>query len=239
MEILPATGSTNADLAERARSGAPAGSVLVTEHQTSGRGRLGRVWETPERACLTFSLLRRPELPPATWPWIPLAVGVAVHEVLRESLPGIGLKWPNDVLVDDRKLVGILVERIETSDGPAAVVGIGVNVSLARDELPVETATSLAIELDEAPDRTTLLAALLASLDRNLDRLDEVGSLRDDYVAACVTVGHEVRVELPDGRTLLGHAAGIDAQGQLLVATADGDVAVGAGDVVHVRSPIV
>lgn len=235
MEILPEAGSTNAELAERARSGTGSGAVLVTEHQTAGRGRLDRVWQTPPRACLTFSLLHRPDLPPASWPWIPLAVGLAVHSALVDTLPGIGLKWPNDVLVDGRKLAGILVERVETPAGPAAIIGIGLNVSLTRDELPVETATSLALELGEAPDRTQLLNLLLASLDSTMAGIGDVDALRSAYAAACVTLGRDVRVELPAGESLRGRASGLDVGGQLVVETADGPVTVGAGDVIHVR----
>lgn len=239
MEILAAVGSTNAEMAERARDGAPSGSVVVTEHQTAGRGRLDRVWETPARTCLTFSLLQRPDLPPAHWPWIPLAVGYAVHSALVDSVPGIGLKWPNDVLVDGRKLAGILVERIETPQGPAAIIGIGLNVSLTSEELPVETATSLALEVGQAPDRTELLNDLLASLEATLGGISDIDALRAAYTAACVTLGRDVRVELPSGDPLTGRASGLDVGGQLVVETPTGPVTVGAGDVIHVRSPIV
>ncbi|QIX25919.1 biotin--[acetyl-CoA-carboxylase] ligase [Nocardioides sp. JQ2195] len=235
VEILATAGSTNAELADRARAGADDGSVVVTEHQTAGRGRLDRVWETPPRACLTFSLLHRPDLPPASWPWIPLAVGVAVHSALVGSVPGIGLKWPNDVLVEGRKLAGILVERNETPQGPAAVIGIGLNVSLGRDELPVATATSLALETGEVPDRTALLNTLLASLERTMAGLDDLGTVRTAYAAACVTLGREVRVELPSAEPLEGRASRLDAGGQLVVESTSGPVTVGAGDVIHVR----
>lgn len=236
MEILPSVGSTNAVLAERARAGAPGTTVVVTEHQTAGRGRLDRVWDTPARSALTFSFLCRPDLPANTWPWIPLATGYAVHEALVGTAPGVRLKWPNDVLIDGRKVAGILVERIDTPQGPAAVIGVGINVSSSRDELPVETATSLLLETGVAPDRTDLLNALLESLETTLATLtSDLPGLRHRYAEACVTVGRDVRVQVPAARDLTGRVTGLDDGGQLVVQTATGPVAVGAGDVTHVR----
>jgi len=236
VEVLDAAPSTNAVVAERARAGAAAGLVVVAEHQTHGRGRLDRSWETPARAGLTFSLLLRPELSPERWPWLPLWTGYAVHAALADRLPGLGLKWPNDVLVEDRKLAGILVERVETATGPVAVVGIGLNVSLTREELPVDTGTSIALETGEPdPDRTGILAGLLASLEASAPLLDDAAALRSAYTGACSTLGRRVRVEVPAGAPLVGTAEGIDDDGRLLVEAAGGVVAVGAGDVVHVR----
>lgn len=237
VQILPEAGSTNALLASRARQGAPAGQVLVTEHQIAGRGRLDRVWTTPARSALTFSVLLRPDLAPAQWPWIPLATGYAVHAALVARLGGLGLKWPNDVLVSngvDRKLCGILVERVETPDGPVAVIGIGLNVSLTEEEKPVETATSLLIELGEEIDRTALLNELLVSLDRAIALLG-AGDLRMAYAKACITIGREVRVELPAGESLTGRATGLDENGRLGVQTPEKIHWVSAGDVIHVR----
>src|SRR5690348_3280218 len=98
VEVVEATPSTNADLSERARAGEEPGLVLVTEHQTAGRGRLDRVWETPARSSLTFSVLLRPDVPPTSWSWLPLLTGYAVQAALADRLPDIALKWPNDVL---------------------------------------------------------------------------------------------------------------------------------------------
>lgn len=244
VEVLPEAGSTNALAAERARAGAPEGTVVVTEHQTAGRGRLDRTWTTPPRAALTFSTVLRPAtVPQAAWPWLPLLTGVAVVRGLAPAGVAAGLKWPNDVLVGDRKLAGLLVERVETPTGPAAVVGIGLNASTTADELPVATATSVALETGAAVDRTALLGSLLAALAgeyaawRAAPGTDEPGggSLRASYAAACTTVGRRVRVHLPGDQELVGEAVGVDASGRLEVAGPDGVVAVGAGDVVHVR----
>ncbi|WP_210504488.1 biotin--[acetyl-CoA-carboxylase] ligase [Nocardioides xinjiangensis] len=240
VEVVAATPSTNAVLAERARAGEAPGLVLVTEHQTAGRGRLDRVWSTPARSALTFSLLLRPDAPPTSWPWLPLLTGYAVQAALADRLPDIALKWPNDVLVDaddgpGRKVCGILVERVETATGPLAVVGVGINVDQTLDELPVAQATSVSLETGEPVERTDLLGQVLGSLHGLQGLLDDVGSLRAAYADVCVTLGRTVDVHLPVGDVRRGEALDIDATGALVVGTDDGTLTVAAGDVVHVR----
>ncbi|WP_344008316.1 biotin--[acetyl-CoA-carboxylase] ligase [Nocardioides lentus] len=238
LEVVDASPSTNAEVARRAVAGEPAGLVLVTEHQTAGRGRLDRVWTTPPRACLTFSVLLRPEVPMPRWPWLPLLTGYAVWEVLREHTLTVGLKWPNDVLVADRKVAGILVERHETPVGPAAVVGIGLNVTLTEDELPVPTATSLLVADGAAPPREDLLVGLLDRLTAGVAAWEAdpaADRQRAAYARACTTVGRRVRVELPASPPLVGRAVDIDPGGRLVVDDGERLVPVGAGDVVHVR----
>jgi BirA family biotin operon repressor/biotin-[acetyl-CoA-carboxylase] ligase len=234
VEVLGEAASTNALVAARAREGAGAGLVVVAAHQTAGRGRLDRTWQTPPRTALTFSVLLRPALAGEDWPWLPLLAGYATLLALRTTGADAALKWPNDVLLADHKVAGILTERIETPQGPVVVVGIGLNVGMTHAELPVETATSLAVEGIEA-DRTDLLGALLGALRTEYDALlrGGPGQLRTAYAGACATVGREVRVELPAGATLSGRATGIDEGGRLLVETASGIRAVSAGDVVH------
>jgi BirA family biotin operon repressor/biotin-[acetyl-CoA-carboxylase] ligase len=239
-ELLDAVPSTNAALAERARAGEGPGLVLVTEHQTAGRGRLDRVWEAPARSSLTFSVLLRPDVPPTSWPWLPLLTGYAVQAALADRLPDIALKWPNDVLVDGdagtgRKVCGILVERVETATGPMAVVGIGINVDQTLDELPVALATSVSLETGEPVERTGLLGQVLGSLHGLMGLLDDVDSLRRAYADVCVTLGRTVDVHLPAGDVRRGEALDIDATGALVVGTDDGTLTVAAGDVVHVR----
>ncbi len=241
VEVLETTTSTNAVAAERARSGAPEGTVVVAEHQSAGRGRLDRSWQSPPRSAAIFSVVLRPVVPLEHWPWLPLLTGYTIGKALRAEGYDVGVKWPNDLLLGDRKIAGILVERIDTPDGPAAVVGVGLNVSLTAEELPVPTGTSLALASGIEPDRTALLVAVLRSLREAYDAWQVGGDaatahLRTSYAAACVTVGRDVRVELPAGPALVGRATGIDPGGRLLVLGPDGEVAVGAGDVIHVRA---
>ncbi|TYC09368.1 biotin--[acetyl-CoA-carboxylase] ligase [Actinomadura syzygii] len=258
VRVVPETGSTNADLAERSRDGAPEGTVLITEVQTAGRGRLGRTWTAPARSALTFSMLLRPKVPVRTLGWASLLTGVAVAMTVRRmtawSEAGEGflgadagpagdaavdarLKWPNDLLVGDRKLAGILVEKVD--DG--IVVGVGLNVGLREDELPVPTATSLAIEGAPLSDRAPLLRAILREFStwyREWTALDgdpETSGLRTAYKELCVTLGRQVRVELPGGEFLPGTATDVDEAGRLVVAGPGGERAISAGDVVHVR----
>ncbi|MEO7398221.1 MAG: biotin--[acetyl-CoA-carboxylase] ligase [Ilumatobacteraceae bacterium] len=235
--VTATTGSTNADVAAAAHAGAPEGTVHTTDAQTSGRGRLDRSWEAPAASGIAVSVLLRPDsIPAARWVWLPLLAGLAVDATVRECGVESGLKWPNDVLVNGRKLAGILLERVETSSGPAAVVGVGLNVTLRRDELPVDTATSLALEGATETDRTIVLRSLL----RNLEALyrawkasdgDPAAGIRDSYIRRCVTLGTRVRVDLPNNECLEGEATGIDEFGRLLV---DG-TAISAGDITHVR----
>jgi BirA family transcriptional regulator, biotin operon repressor / biotin---[acetyl-CoA-carboxylase] ligase len=246
VEVVEEAASTNALVIERARSGAAEGLVVAAEHQTAGRGRLDRTWETPPRSALTFSVLLRPTAPTASWPWLPLLAGYAVDKALKAAGYEASVKWPNDVLLGGQKVAGILVERVDTDAGPAAVVGIGLNVGMTADELPVPEATSLAVASPgEVPDRTALLVSMLASLWESYTAWQAGGDLAgmrlaESYVAACATIGQQVRVDLPAGEVLTGTASGIDPSGRLVVEhSTDGEAghtAVSAGDVVHVRS---
>lgn len=241
LRVVARTGSTNADVLAAARAGARQGLVVIAEEQTSGRGRLGRTWSAPPRSALTFSVLLRP--PPhvarARWAWLPLLTGLAVVDALGGVCEvDAQLKWPNDVLVDGRKLAGVLAEA--TAD--AVVVGVGLNVSLRTDELPVPTATSLALAGAATVDRDTVLRAALRALQRRyLQWCDSAGAgdLPTDYRSVCVTIGGQVRVELPGDRVVNGLAVSVDDDGQLVVRGDDGEViAVAAGDVVHVACAV-
>jgi BirA family transcriptional regulator, biotin operon repressor / biotin---[acetyl-CoA-carboxylase] ligase len=239
VEILDESPSTNADVVQRARGGEPAGLVVVTEHQTAGRGRLDRTWETPRGVALTFSLLVSPAGVPLTrWPWLPLLSGLAVVDAVSEVTDvAPTLKWPNDVMVGERKIAGILVELVEHPSGAAAVVGIGLNVSASRDQLPVETATSLALEGAAAVDRTALLRAALTAFSSRYDAwVGAAGEgVRASYLQACSTIGRHVRADLPGGDTVSGTAVDVDAEGRLHVDDGSRVHVLGAGDVVHVR----
>lgn len=231
MTLLATAPSTNAVAAEHP---AP-GTLVVADHQTAGRGRLDRHWETPPGTALTFSAVVDPRLADEDWPLLPLATALAVAEGLRRAArvdPQV--KWPNDLLLDDGKVAGILLERVPGPPGsprPLAVIGIGINVGMTREQLPVPTATSLAIA-GAAVDRTTVLGEVARALATTLDELAaDPRAVLARYRAACSTVGRQVEVHLPDGTVLAGHADDVDGRGRLVV---DGR-AVGAGDVVHVR----
>ncbi len=240
--MLAETGSTNADAAQWAREGAPHGEVVTADHQRAGRGRLDRSFTIPERSGIAVSVVWRPDVPLRHWVWLPLAAGLALDATLVELGVHGRLKWPNDVLVDGRKISGILLERVETpgTDSAAvAVVGIGLNVDLAEDELPVPHATSLRIAGSTDLDRGRVLARLLHHLDevyREWERADPA-ALRAAYVERCHTVGRVVDVAMPDGSTLHGTAEDVDADGRLVVVGPDlVRTAVSAGDVTHVRA---
>ena len=242
LEVVEEIGSTNAELIGRARDaedgGAPEGTVLVAEHQVTGRGRLDRVWTSPPRAGLTVSFLLRPDVPAARRGWLPLLTGVALAEAVGE-VTGVraSLKWPNDLLaLDGRKLAGILAESSST----AVVVGVGLNVSTTTAELP-DTATSLSRVTGATVDRAPVLLAFLRAVERRY-RLwtaalgDPVScGLARDYLAWSSTVGTDVAVSLPDGSTLAGRATAVDWDGRLVVATPAGQVELASGDVRHVR----
>jgi BirA family biotin operon repressor/biotin-[acetyl-CoA-carboxylase] ligase len=238
VSVVDSTGSTNADLAERARAGEAEGAVLVAESQVAGHGRLGRPWIAPPRSGLTVSVLLRPRVPVAAQGWIALLLGVAAASAVRRlgEVEAV-LKWPNDVLVGERKLAGILAERIDD----ALVIGMGLNVSLKPEELPVPTATSLAIEGAATVDRDPLLRAVLREVESHYREWVEAGGdadrcgLRAAYQAASATIGRRVRVELPGERVLIGEATGVDQAGHLQVESGGERHTLSAGDVVHVR----
>ncbi|WAX78260.1 biotin--[acetyl-CoA-carboxylase] ligase [Streptomyces sp. KMM 9044] len=249
VDVVQRTGSTNSDLVARADEGtADEGAVLVAEEQTAARGRLDRQWTAPARSGLFFSVLLRPtEVPVARWGWLPLLTGVAVATGLsRTAGVDTALKWPNDLLVtvggEERKAAGILAERAG-DDG--VVIGVGINVSLRTDELPVPTAGSLALAGAVTTDRDPLLRGVLRSLEGWYRRWREAGGdpvasgLQETYAAGCATLGRAVRAELPGDRVLLGEAVAVDGDGRLVLATEEGmQEPVGAGDIVHVR-PVV
>ena len=252
LDVVDDIGSTNAELISRAAGGAPDRSVLLAEHQASGRGRLGRVWTAPPRTQVAVSVLLRPgAISPTLFGWLPLVTGLAVRDGLREA-GGVDatLKWPNDVLVDGRKIAGILAEMTTVPGGGdfpvrllAVVVGVGINVSLTREQLPVSHATSLALA-GGSGDRDSVARAVLEALALRHRQWRECergsGSTVSDllmatYTEACSTVGAEVRVELPGDVVRTGRADRIDRDGRLVVVDPDGEFAVAAGDVTHVR----
>lgn len=254
LEVVERSESTNTDLARWVAESPdewPAPALLVAEHQVAGRGRAGRAWETPDRAALTCSLLVRPQVPRDAMSWLPLLAGLATVTALRSTLGlDAAVKWPNDVLVEGagphvegwgtaRKVAGILTELLP--DG-GAIIGVGVNVSQTTEELPVPSATSLALAGAATTDRVVILTALGEAFSSVVARWtaaggDVVASGLDEEVAGVsATVGSRVRVSLLDGTTVLGDAVGHAPDGGLLVRGDDGRTqTLRSGDVHHLR----
>lgn len=236
-------GSTNDILKEKALSGAREGLCVVADSQTHGRGRLGRSWASPPEVGLYLSCLIQPDLAPEALPLCTLLAGGAAARALVEATGAeVKLKWPNDLLLEGKKLGGILTELITPSSGPSSVViGIGVNVSTPPEVFPQElraTATSILQATGRSYERPILLKALLLELDAAYAALRERGpqAALELWQPLASTLGHRVRVETAT-ETLEGQAVGLTANGHLVVRTDQGlDVDVVAGEVVHLES---
>ena len=226
---LDSVDSTNRCLLDLSRAGAAEGVVVVSDHQTAGSGRLGRTWESqPGQSLLVSVLLRPPALPAERRHLLTAAVALAAADACR-STTGVepAIKWPNDLLVDGRKLAGILA----LAEADAVVVGIGINIGWAPDG---------AISLHEAAgagaavDRGAVLVGLLEALEGWYGRWDEIAAA---YRRRCQTVGHRIRAELR-GRVVTGRAEGLDERGwlQVVVDGSGRSVVLSAADVVHLRS---
>ncbi|MCX7444780.1 biotin--[acetyl-CoA-carboxylase] ligase [Corynebacterium sp. P7003] len=248
------TGSTNADLVAASSRGAPEWTAVIAEHQSAGRGRHGRVWTAPEGSQVIVSVLIRPSAPGLVrLGTLPLAAGLAVIDAVTAAADRAAaetgspsplqpvLKWPNDVLLGGRKLCGILAEAANLSDAPAVVVGLGINVSLTEDELPVPHAVSLDLA---APghtfDRTLLTGDVLLALHHRLTQwaAGDPGLLAD-YRDVCSSIGARAKVLIPAAegeRTIYGTVTGVADDGRLLFRDEDGnDHELAAGDVTHLR----
>ena len=258
--------STNRYLLSEARTGAAEGLVVVADHQSAGRGRLGRRWEAPPAANLLVSVLLRPQLPLEARHLASAVVALAAADACA-ALAGltVGIKWPNDLLVDGRKLAGVLAEADVGTEGPAPiVVGIGINVAWppaptgdpagdrsthegippARGDLSdlsdlADSATSLLRESGRRVDRARLLDRMLLELEPRADALSSPeGRIRQaaDLRSRCTTIGARVRVESSDA-TFSGTAVDVTVEGHLVVAVDDqGSRTVVVGDVIHLRT---
>jgi len=228
LELLDACASTNTLLLEHARANAPSGSVLACELQRAGRGRRGNDWLSGLGGSLTFSLLWRFAQGAAGLSGLSLAAGVAVARALAAAgVAGVQLKWPNDLLHAGRKLGGILIELQGDAAGPcAAVIGIGLNLRLRAGVRAAiaQPVTDLAAITKQAPRRNLLLAAILIELERVLDGFAQQGfaPLRQEWMARHAHQGRPVTLSSGEGRTVAGVAAGVAADGALLLETARG-----------------
>ena len=239
VRLVTVTGSTNADVAAAARLGTAEGLVIVAEEQQAAKGRLDRSWSSPPRAGLTFSMLFRPPAEPARWPLVSLLVAAATtYACLDRTEVAVRLKWPNDLVVSDRKLAGVLAEV----SGGAVVVGVGLNVSTRREELPRADATSLELERGQGSDpvdRAPLLLAILRAVGTAYQRWTADGCPPDlvlgPYRALSSTLGRRVRAELPGGGLLEGIAVDVGEAGQLVIDDGSRRHELAAGDVIHLR----
>jgi BirA family biotin operon repressor/biotin-[acetyl-CoA-carboxylase] ligase len=238
LHILAETPSTNDEAHSGAKRDAPHGATWVAEQQSAGRGRRGRTWLSPRGEGLLFSVLLRSPCTPQRLPLIALLAGLAVRDGILEAAPSaaVGIKWPNDVYADGRKLAGVLVEAITVGDKvDAVVVGIGVNVHtrhFADDIADRATSVALVSGGGPPPDRSTLLAAILAALDRDLHVVLSrgLGLVRSRLEAVDVLRGRRVRSDTGDS----GVASGIDDDGRLVVRRDDGSVVGWSAGEVHI-----
>jgi BirA family biotin operon repressor/biotin-[acetyl-CoA-carboxylase] ligase len=257
LDYVESTGSTNTDLVAVAADRENL-TALVAGFQTAGRGRAtGRQWLAPAGSSLAISVLLKPnsrsqtKLPPTAFGWLPLLAGLAMARAVGQFIPAdqVAVKWPNDVLVAEQKISGILSELV--SDFSGVVIGAGINISQSQDELPVETATSIAMERAKLADtgetaelsNDKILAAYLAELRALYYRFLEAGGdavasgLRDEVVERCGSIGRRVRALMPGDQEVTGTGVGLDETGRILIQP-DGArelFAVSAGDIVHLR----
>lgn len=263
LDVFASLDSTNAEALRRPQPW----RVVVADHQSAGRGRLARQWQAPPRAAIAVTCVLPIGAPGQDLGWLPLLAGLAMRAALtpaeeaRRSRVRIALKWPNDVLAapvatapDLRKVCGILCQVVPAAARPTAgpartrsagglgalvVVGAGVNIDQARDELPVDTATSLRLcglaDASREDVVTRYLDALLHLYAAWQDRGAALERARSAYRSVCVTIGQVVDVHRLGAEVVRGVANGVDGQGRLLVTGGSGVAAHAAGDVVHVR----
>lgn len=229
VSVVDLTASTQDDLMKKITAGdSRNGEVIVANFQSAGRGRLDRTFSAPASTALLFSLYLIPERSRENWGFIPLLAGLSVARTLSEVGEKISIKWPNDLLIGEKKVAGI----ISTLHGQGVIVGIGLNVSMTSEELPVPNATSLQLEGFTTLDRNQLIAMILESLEEDFAGWDQGSSFRKQYLAYSSTIGSNVQIELPDGVNLQSKAVSIDELGQLQLE--DGQ-SIFVGDVIHLR----
>jgi len=230
-------GSTNERAAQWATAGAPEGAVVLTEYQTTGRGRHGRAWTADKGQNLLFSVVLRPSLPPDRLSLITVAAGVAVAETLDDfvSPHRAALKWPNDVLLEGRKTCGMLLESSIADTESVVVLGVGLNVN--QTDFPdalADTATSLRLTTGRPVPRAELLSRLLAALEDRYEAVQsgEATAVRAAYEARLASLHEQTTLRVPEtDQTLTGTVEGITDTGALHLRTADGTTTIHAGDV--------
>lgn len=228
--MVDLTASTQSDLSELVNASvAKSGEVIATEFQSNGRGRLDRTFEAPPQSALLFSLYIAPQRARSDWSFISFLAALAMREVITENLvENITLKWPNDILIGDKKVAGLLAQQI----GDGVIIGIGLNVAMDADELPVPTATSLALAGSNNLDRNLLLSAFLNRFEIIFNEWDSGSDFLEKYRQVSSTLGRQVRVEVLGRDSIEAEAVSITAQGALILSEG---TEVNVGDVVHLR----
>ena len=230
VSVAELTTSTQIDLAELAKSNSiKTGEVLATEFQTAGRGRLDRTFEAAPGSALLFSFFLKPKRARSEWGFITHLAALSMQEVISQDNPlQVSLKWPNDILIEDKKVAGLLAQA--TDEG--VVIGIGVNVGMTADELPVETATSLEITGSKKLDRNLILCEFLNHFEVIFGAWDHGADFIDKYSTVCSTLGRQVQIEVTGRANRMGRAISINKIGALML---DDGFEVNVGDVVHLR----
>jgi BirA family biotin operon repressor/biotin-[acetyl-CoA-carboxylase] ligase len=238
-EYLEQTGSTNRDLLAKAQL-LPEFYVLATDFQTAGKGRMERSWEANPGSSVMASVLLRPSFTESSGiGWLSLMTALAISQAISSLGQEANIKWPNDVLIRDKKVSGILAEA--ATDLSCVVIGFGLNVNQTKQQLPVQTATSLFVETGSSANRDQLLAAVIENLKTLYSQLCASGGdaqasgLRQAILDSSATLGQQVSVVFPDGKKVFGLAKDIDSAGRLVVEHATETLTVSAGDVLHLR----
>lgn len=228
--MVDLTTSTQSDLADLVNSAvAKHGELIAAEFQSAGRGRLDRKFEAPPNSALLFSFYLQPTRARSDWSFISFLTAMAMHEVISEGIADqVSLKWPNDILIGEKKVAGLLAQQFE--DG--VIIGIGLNVGMTEAELPVSSATSLALCGSTKIDRNELLVEFLNCFEGWFTKWDSGANFLEKYIEISSTIGQEVRVEVAGRDPVQGKAVAISPQGALILS--DG-YEVNVGDVVHLR----
>jgi BirA family biotin operon repressor/biotin-[acetyl-CoA-carboxylase] ligase len=231
VSVVEVTGSTQDDLAAQlSRNEVKSGAVLVTEFQSAGKGRLDRTFEAPQGSALLFSLYIEPKREKSEWSFLPILAGLVSTLALSQLDPrfSVELKWPNDLQISSKKLGGIIAQATERG----VILGIGINVGMSKEELPIETATSLIIEGFDALDRNLILSSILNTFEELMGRWEDGEDLRHLYRERSATLNQKIQVELPGGEKRSGFAEDISPAGELILE--DGE-RITVGDIVHLR----
>ena len=231
VSVVDITESTQVDLLQLVSSNqALSKRVIVSEFQSAGRGRLDRNFEAAPMTALTFSMYIEPKVEKTEWSFLTLLAALSVREAIAslDSTTRIDIKWPNDLLIGEKKCAGIIAQATDKG----VVIGIGINVGMNESELPVPTATSLAIEGSLELDRNIILGAILNHFEVNLQIWELGKSFISEYKEASATIGANIEVSLPGGKLIKSRAIGVSDAGELLLESGE---AVTVGDVVHLR----